>query len=418
MITKSQASEYSQILLTPKPDDKWRFCIDFRALNETSESMGWPIPNIKLMLQRLGSKRAKFFCVIDLTSGYYQAPLSEESRWLTAFITFFGIFEWLRVPMGLKGAPSYFQQMMATIVLAGLIYYICEAYLDDIIVYAETEEELVQRLREVFERFRKFRLTLNPDKCQFGVNEVEYVGHVINESGLSFSREKLNKVLVFPIPVIAKGLKCFLGLANYFRDHVRNHSIIVKPLHDMLKNYDKHRKLIWTKEGQDAFYLIKEEINKCPTLFFMEEHSEVFLYTDASDYGIGAYLFQKGADGVEKPTAFISKSLIKEQLGWSVPEKEAYAIYYALTELSYLIRDIHFTLKTDHKNLIYINTEGSPKVKRWKLQIQEFDFDIEHVAGVDNVVADSFSRLCAVSEETEEFACTLLEEFKIPKDKY
>ena len=113
VIRKSQATEYSQVLLTPKPNDKWRFCVDFRSLNDCSESMGRPIPNIEQMLQRIGSNKQKCFGIMDLTSEYHQAPISQASSIFTAFITFMGVYEWLRVPMGLKGAPSYFQQVMA-----------------------------------------------------------------------------------------------------------------------------------------------------------------------------------------------------------------------------------------------------------------------------------------------------------------
>jgi len=156
--------------------------------------MGWPIPNIQAMLQRIGSEKAKYYAVMDLTSGYHQAPLSASARIFTAFITFCGVYEWLRVPMGLKGAPSYFQKMMASVVLMGLLYYICELYLDDILIYAKTHEEFLERCEKVFKRLDKHKLTVNPTKCSFGMNEVEYVGHRINEHGLSFSNEKKEKV--------------------------------------------------------------------------------------------------------------------------------------------------------------------------------------------------------------------------------
>ena len=141
LIRESQAEFYSQVHHTPKPNNKWRFCVDYRNLNTVSDGMGWPIPNISQMLQRLGQHRPRYFAKLDLTSSYHQAPLAANSRLYTAFITLMGIFEWLRVPMGLKGAPSYFQQVMATVVLAGLMYIICELYLDDIIVHGKTEDE-------------------------------------------------------------------------------------------------------------------------------------------------------------------------------------------------------------------------------------------------------------------------------------
>ena len=157
VIRPSQAIAHSQVLLTPKPNGKWRFCIDFRSLNLATQSLGWPIPNITSMLRRLGQANSKTFGKMDLTSGYFQAPLSENSRRYTAFIAWCGLYEWTRVPMGLKGAPSYFQQMMATIVLVGHIHIICEVYLDDILIHAKTHTQFLKRLRLVFERFRKHK---------------------------------------------------------------------------------------------------------------------------------------------------------------------------------------------------------------------------------------------------------------------
>ncbi len=408
VIKPSQSAYYSQVQLTPKPNDKWRFCIDYRGLNECSNAMGWPIPNVSKMLQRLGHKRAKFYAVMDLTSGYHQAPLSMASQAASAFITFMGVYEWLRVPMGLKGAPSHFQQKMATEVLCELMYNSCESYLDDIIVFGRTEKEFSDNLTEVFKRFRKHGLTLNPAKCRFGLSEVEYVGHIINEHGLSFSQAKRDEVLDFPKPKTYKNMKQFLGLINYFRDHVENHSIITQPLQNLIEGkYDKNKVLKWTPELDATFDEVKRVVSKCPSLSFMDAKLPIFLQTDASDYGIGAYLFQYDKDAelrdknakVDKPIAFISKSLTKEKLNWSVPEKEAYAIYYALQKLEYLVRDVYFVLRTDHKNLTYINSEGSAKVRRWKLAIQEYNFDIEHIAGEDNLVADAFSRLCIREDE-------------------
>lgn len=424
VIKKSQATSFSQVLLTPKPNDKWRFCIDFRELNLCTDSMGWPIPNIKQMLQRIGDQRSEVYGVMDLTSGYHQAPVSLASQNFLAFIVFCGVFEWLRIPMGLKGAPSYFQQMMVTIVLVGLVYFICEVYMDDVIIHAKTPSEFIDRLRHVFDRFRKYRLTANPEKCRFGLAEIEYVGHLLDKDGLSFSKKKKAKVLDFPKPVYQKELKSFLGLANYFRDHVANHSTVVRPLNQMLLGYAKHSKLVWTEETERAFEEVKQKIGNCPKLFFVDESSPVYLHTDASDYGVGAYAFQI-VEEVEVPIAFLSKSLVNEQLNWSTPEKEAYAIFFSFRELEYLLRDVHFLLRTDHKNLIFINEDGSPKVKRWKLAIQEYDFDIEHIPGKDNGVADAFSRLCVSKTmatlcpmvNPEEFLCVLAE-FKIPKDMY
>ena len=422
-----ETTSYSQVLLTPKPNGQYRFCIDFRNLNLVTKAPVWPIPLIQATIERMGSKRPKYFAVMDLTKGYYQAPLAESSRHFTAFITLMGLYEWTRVPMGLKGAPAYFQRVMATIVFAGLIYKILEIYLDDVIVYAQSIDELLNNLEVVFMRLRKHGITLNPEKCRFGMKETEYVGRVINSEGWKYSEERKAEVLNFREPQKLGELKSFIGLCEYFHSHIRHFAEITKPLHQALNGYEKkyrHTRLRFTEEQRKAYLKIQEEITNSATLYFVDENAPITLQTDASDYGIGAYLFQR-IDGVEKPIAILSKSLDRTQLRWSTPEKEGYAIYYALKKFEYLLRDVHFTLQTDHKNLIYINDTASPKVVRWKLAIQEYNFDIEHIAGVTNIVADSFSRFCNFpikEEETTEDMCDyvmgLLDEFEIPRDKF
>jgi hypothetical protein len=205
----------------------------------------------------------------------------------------------------------------------------------------------------------------------------------------------------------------------------------MRPLHDTLHGYQKKyrsTRLDITKEQREAYVKIQQAIIQSATLYFVDEHAPITLQTDASDYGIGAYLTQK-VDGVDRPIAIISKSLDSTQLRWSTPEKEGYAIFYALKKLDYLLRDVHFTLQTDHKNLIYINDTASPKVVRWKLAIQEYNFDIEHIQGSKNVIADIFSRFChfpnkeATSKESNddsetEYVMGLLDEFNLPHDKY
>ena len=161
------------------------------------------------------------------------------------------------------------------------------------------------------------------------------MGYVINEKGMHFSKEKKDSILNFPKPVVMKQLKSFLGLANYFHTHVKDHSMLVRPLHAMLHDYNKTKKLTWSITSSDAFEAIKEAIHECQALTFLQRESEVHLKTDASDYGIGAYLYQVIHD-VDHHVFFISKSLVKEQLNWSVPEKECYAIWYALKKLDHL----------------------------------------------------------------------------------
>jgi hypothetical protein len=308
--------------------------------------------------------------------------------------------------MGLREAGSYFQYSLVNEVLNGLIMHDgVELYLDDCLVHATSDEEYLRRLRAVFERFRDANIKLNPAKCHLCLRKVEYVGHTINDKGLHFTRSKLDSVINFPIPKTKKQVKSFIGLANYFREHIRNHSTRIQPLQKLVDGYDKrhaNQAIKWEEEHTAAFEDMKRAIDECPLLWFMEDESPIYLETDASDYGIGAYLYQKVSkeDGTfeDRPIGFISKSIPADRTSWDIPKKEGYAIFYALQKWEYLLRDRQFTIRTDHENLTRLRADhGTSKmVKRWFMAYQEFDIiDWEHVKGENNAIADALSRLVA-----------------------
>jgi len=419
VIRYSKEQNASQVLLVKKKPSllgakqAWRMCVDYRELNSVTQPEQWPLPNIKDLLERIGAHKPSFFAVLDMTSGYWQTPIAEASRKYTAFTTIYGIFEWCRVPMGLKGACAYFQRAITTQILIDIIHRIVESYLDDLIVFGCTEAEFLANLEELFKRLLASNITLNPKKCRIGMQEIEYVGHTINATGTHFSREKLSSVQQIKKPSTYRDLKSFLGLTNFFRDHIRNYADITSPLNKLVngvgteegKGYRPNKQIVWTPETEQAFEDVKRAVTECPSLFFYDNISPVILMTDASEIGYSAYLFQrveKLVDGkltsVDQIIQIQSKCWSGGQVNWSVPEKECYAIFNALKEWEYLLKDIHFTIMTDHKNLVYINDSGAPKVKRWKLLIQGYTFDIVHVPGKDNVVADLLSRLCLLYE--------------------
>jgi hypothetical protein len=425
IIERSDASYYSQVLLTTKADGKKRFCIDFRKLNDCTKPASWPLLNIKQMFVRLGTHKSSIYGVLDLTSGYHQAPLSLAARIFTAFITFCGVFHYLRLPFGPKRAPSYFQEMMAAVVLAGLVYFICEIYLDDCIIHAADNASFLARLEQVLQRFSKHKLFLKPAKCLFGTPKVEFCGRVISKLGISMSAKKISQVLNFPFPIYHKQLKSFLGLVGYFRPHIRDLSNEAHLLNEMLVNYNRTTLLKWNDTTKKNFRTLVDLVSDCSTMYFVDPDLPLYLHTDASDYGIGGYLFQI-IDNVERPCAFISKSLVDSQLRWSTIQKEAYSIYYCCKELDYLIRDRPFILRTDHDNLRFIHDSSNQMIIRWFMALMELDFILEHIAGVKNIIADALSRLCAnyMQDLPREFSqddiyvSTLFPDFKIPEDKY
>ena len=394
VIERSDAVYYSHPVIVNKTADTYRFCIDYRKLNECIEPASFPLPNIKNLFERIGNRRPDTFGVMDLTSGYHQAPLHAAHRIFTAFLCFAGVYHFTRLPFGPCRAPSYFQEQMATKVLYGLIYISCEMYLDDCIVFGRGNAEFLFRLEEVFKRFRSKNLRLKAKKCKFGLPRIEYVGKVVDKNGLSMSAGKIETVLNFPLPKDVTALRGLLGLANFFRGFVPFHSDMVKPLQKMADpKAAKKSQIVWTPEGIKAFNDTKIAISRCPLMHFLDEVSPIKLYTDASDYGIGGILFQI-VNNIWKPIAFVSKSLSSTQINWSTIQKESYAIFYCCQQLDSLIRDRKFTIHTDHMNITYMKQNPCSMVARWFIAMQELDFSIHFVKGSDNQLADAMSRLC------------------------
>jgi len=256
IIQPSTATAWSQVHLPPKPDGSYRFTCDFRDLNTATIARNNHVPNIEDMVQRIGHKGAKVFGTLDLTHGYWQVKLNEDSRKFTAFICCFGIFEFLRLAMGLKNASGHFQSNLAAQVLVGLIWIICELYIDDLLIYAQNETEFVKNVRTVLTRFRDWNLVCNPKKCHLGMQEAEFVGKLIDSEGVSFSKNRLSEIDDIQVPKTANEMKRFIGLMNYFRNHIKNVHDISAPLLAMIPDYDKSVKTqsITMGRGEDRSF--------------------------------------------------------------------------------------------------------------------------------------------------------------------
>jgi hypothetical protein len=333
IIQPSNATAWSQLMLTKKPNGSWRFAIDYRALNKFTKAARAPIPNIRKMLNNIGRHKPKFFAKMDLTSGFYQMPLFEEHMKYTAFITDNGIYEFMRASMGLLNSPWYFQGIMEREVFVQMIHKVMEIYMDDLNAWAKTIDEMCERLQKIFDTLRERNMTLNPDKCEFGMSEVEFVGHLIDDTGITFTPEKIKLIADMALPATKGDLKTFLGLGGYFRNHVVDYATITSKLNGMLTGYEKRmskEKLQWTEELLEEFKNAQQAILNCRKLYYEIEGAPIHVYTDASDYGIGAYLCQLTEQGEEIPIEFISKTLTKPERKWSTFEKEAFAIFYSL----------------------------------------------------------------------------------------
>ena len=215
-----------------------------------------------------------------------------------------------------------------------------------------------------------------------------------------------------------------MGLVNYFRTFVRNHSPTVKPLHALIDNYERTKKIKWTSEAITAFNEVKQQISLGTTMHFMNDFDPIFLHTDASDYGIGGFLFQI-VQGKETAIAFHSKSFSKAQLRWSVPQKEAFGIFDTIKQFRQLLESRDFTLRTDHRNLLFIKQSSNPMIVRWYMALSEFNFKLEFISGADNGIADWMSRLCYnhMNDNTEYssddiFVSSIIPKFKLSNEQY
>jgi hypothetical protein len=184
--------------------------------------------------------------------------------------------------MGPKGACSYFQQMMQ-IVLAGLLYIICEVYLDDILVWGASEEEFFENLERVFKRFVEYNLTVSPEKCYLGLSKVEYVGLLLDDQGYTFTQDKRETVLNMALPQTQKQLKSFMGMCNYFNTHIKGYALIARPLQGLMVPYKPSLKIVWTEEQIQVFEQLKAAVHNCQKLFFLDPNQgEIHVKTDAS----------------------------------------------------------------------------------------------------------------------------------------
>ncbi len=396
IIEKCTNEMHSQLHLVPKKDGSKRMCIDFRVLNGFTKGVTWPLPHLQDLLHYLRGN--SYFAVLDLSSGYWQMPVARDSRKYTTFISERGTYRFTRVPFGLKNAPSLFQKALATEVLGELLYTACLLYIDDILIFGRNKEEFIRNTEAVLARLAEKRVRVKAKKSVFGVCEVSYLGHLVSGSQIKISDER--KVLFdkFGQPDTITKLRSFLGAANYFRTHIANYAQIAGPLYDLLPGKSKRDPVDWTDEGKTAFVALKQAVIEAPALFHLQKEGQIIIYTDASEHSIGGFITQVQED-VERPILFLSRRLTETERRYSTIEREMLAIMDTILHSHVYLSGRKFLVRTDHRPLLnMIRTGTNRRVERMKLRLMEYDFEVEHIAGEDNIVADSLSRLSMLIE--------------------
>ena len=392
IIKQIDSSDWAHpIVPVVKPNGTVRLCVDFKYLNTQSEINQFPLPLVDDILSDIGP--CKFISKIDLTNAYLQLKVSEESQKLLVINTHKGLFRFERLPFGLAAAPAIFQKFMNELIAGRKGIY---AYLDDILVVGSTEKEHDSRLIELLQLLKSRNVNLNKNKCIIKAKQVPFLGYILTTDGIKPNSDKTVAIHKAPRPDSVQALRSFLGMCVYYNRFISNFSSILAPLYNLTMN---NVPFVWSAIHEQAFCKIKKELGKANLLSNYNPDSELILEVDASPIGIGSVLKQKINDKIST-IAFASKKLSQSECNYSQIDKEAYAIIFGVRKFSKFLLGRKFTIKSDHKPLIHLFSPAknipqmySARIQRWALYLSSFNFQIKHISGKDNKVADALSRL-------------------------
>ena len=388
VISRSNSEWAASVVLITKKNGEIRFCVDYRRLNSISRTDSYPMPRVDELIDRLGS--ANYISTLDLSWGYWQVPMSAQSRVKTAFVTSYGLFEFNVMPFGLQGAPSTFQRMMDQL-LRGL-EDCAAAYLDDLVIYNLTWTEHLTSLRKVLERLRTAGLTAKPSKCHFAMKECTYLGHIVGNGQVRPEIEKLAAVEGFPVPK-TKEVRTFLGLTGYYRKFVASYASLAAPLTELTKSKAPNN-VIWTAHCNQAFKDLKRLLCSSPVLQCPDFSHPFILQTDASDWGVGGVLSQLDKEGHDHPVAYFSRKLLPRERRYFTVEKECLAIKLTIQAFRVYLFGKPFSILTDHHALEWLDRlkTDNARLTRWSLSLQPYNFTVTYRPGKCNGNADALSR--------------------------
>lgn len=399
-VIEPAASEWaSPVVIVPKSDGNWRFCVDYRKLNSITVKDSYPLPRMDECIDSLGD--AKYFSTLDCNSGFWQIPIREEDRDKTTFTCHAGTYRFKKMPFGLCNAPATFQRTL-DIILARYRWKSCLIYLDDIIVFSKTIKDHIGHVRDVLTALQNAGASLKLKKCSFFTQSVQYLGHVIRPGRLEMANTNADAIQGFKEPTTQSELRSFLGLCNVYRRFVPNFSRAAAPLNKLLtKEY--HADLgLFSDEERNAFQLLKTALVSPPILRLPRDGLPYSVDTDACKYQVGCALLQTYPDGKRYPIGFWSRSLTSAERNYSVGERECLAVIWAVQLLRPYLERTHFQLYTDHQALrwMFNMADGSSRLARWRLRLLEFDYEIQYKTGATNTIADAISRLPTFGEST------------------
>ena len=385
----SNATEWcAGMVVVPKKSGEVRICVDLKALNNNVRRQVHPIPKVDETLAQLTG--ARVYSKLDANSGFWQIPLAPESRPLTTFITPFGRYYFNKLPFGISSAPELFQRRMSRI-LEGLPGVLCN--IDDICVFGATQDEHDRRLESALKKLEEAHVTLNPAKCEFSKPSIRFLGNIVDRDWIRADPAKIEAILKMESPQSVADLRRILGMANHLGKFSPKLAEISHPLRELLSS---RAAWLWGPRQEEAFSALKKELTHPTVLALYDPDAATKISADASSFGLGAVLLQQ-SQNTWKPVAYASRSLTETERRYSQIEKKALAATWASEKFVDYILGRHYELETDHKPLVPLLGNKRldalpPRILRFRLRLDKFDYTIHHVPGKELYSADTLSR--------------------------
>lgn len=388
VIEKSNSQYVNPLVTVIKRDKSVRLCLDARRINLVMSPDYEGFAQVTEILASCSG--TKVMSTIDLKNSFWQVPLHRESRPYTGFMHRGKTYQFTVMPFGLKNSSASLARAL-DLLLSEEVKKFTLIYVDDCLVISKSIKEHLIHLKLLFEDFRAANITVNFQKSQLFRTEINYLGFTISTTGITTDKEKISAIMNFPRPRNHKQLKSFLGLTNYYNRFSSKYADTTQPLLQLLK---KDRKFKWTTELEQQFHNVKHLFVESVVLQYPDCNKQYYLQTDASKYALGGHLFQYDDDNNIAAIAFTSRTFKGAESNYHTTEKELLSIIHCLNKFRMYLIGTRFTILTDNKALTFLNKchLSSARMTRWVLSIQEFDFDIQHCNGRENIIADALSR--------------------------
>ncbi|RYO53751.1 hypothetical protein AA0116_g10973 [Alternaria tenuissima] len=376
-VSSSPAS--APVLFARKPGGGLRLCIDYRALNAITKKDRYPLPLIRETLNNLS--KAKWFTKLDVIAAFHKIRVAEGDEWKTAFRTRFGLFEWLVTPFGMANSPSTFQRYINW-TLREYLDEFCSAYLDDVLIYTDGSlQQHQEHVKKVLSKLQAAGLHVDIKKCEFEVKSTKYLGFIIDAGkGIRMDPEKVKAIKEWEAPRTVKGVRSFLGFANFYRRFIRDFAKVATPLTRLTGDVT----FVWGDDEQKAFDKLKEVFITEPNLAAFDPERDTVLECDSSGYAVGGVLSQYDDEGILRPCAFFSRKNNAHECNYEIHDKELLAVIRCLEEWDAELRSVKsFKVITDHKNLEYFMKPKllSERQVRWAALLSRYNMEMLYRPG-------------------------------------